>query len=90
MQGIKETKEAVLGVMALGFYVAKLAKDGIQMADAGALLAKLQGDAEFAAKLKAAYEGIEQVPAEIKDITVAEGIELAMEIIPAAIKEFGA
>lgn len=84
--GVKETKEAMIALMALGLCVAGLAKDGVSMADAAALAAKMQGDAEFAAKLKAGYEGLDQVPAEIKDMKLGEGLELAAAVIPELVK----
>lgn len=88
--GIKETKEAALGAIALGFYIAKLSKDGLDFADLGAFMSKLQNDAVFAEKLKAAYEGADKIPQEIGELSLAEGLELAGAIVPAVIQEFGA
>jgi len=86
--GIKETKEALIGAMALGVFVAARLKDGAQLDDALALGQKFVGDADFKAKVMAAIEGIDKVPAEVKDISFAEVLELA-QVMPellAAIK----
>lgn len=76
-QGIKETKEALIGAVALAVVVIKLSKDGLAMDDLSALVAKFVSDPEFRAKLEEGAKGIEKVPAEIKDISFAEGLELA-------------
>ena len=82
MEGIKETKEAVVGVLVLGALVAKELKNGFQFpGDLVALFAAIQSDEAKKAKLEAAVGAIEKVPAEIKDISVAEGIELASAVI---------
>lgn len=75
--GIKETKEALDGLNSLSEEIVSLAKDGIQMGDAVKLAEDIMLKPEFKAKLAAAIEGIQKVPAEIKDIDFAEGIELA-------------
>lgn len=85
--GVVETKELALGAIALGFHLAKLMKDGFQMADLGAFLDKLKVDAEFAAKLEAAYKGVEHVPAEMQDLDVKEALDLGYAVIPAVIAE---
>lgn len=84
---IKETKEAILGVVALGAFVALRAKDGLQLDDAVALVGKLTSDPEFMAKLKSAIDGIDKVPAEVKDLQFAEIIELAA-LLPEILSAF--
>lgn len=87
--GIKETKEAALGAIALGFYVAKLAKDGLQLSDVGAFLDKLKSDPVFDQKIKDAYDGVDQIGEEITDLSLAEGLELAMAVVPVVVSELG-
>jgi len=78
--GIKETKEALVGVNELSLALISVLKDGFQFVDdMTALWSKLQGDTEVNAKMKAALENISMVPAEIKDLDAAEGVELAIE-----------
>lgn len=78
---MKETKEVVIGFLALAKELAVVFKDGAQVADAGAILAKLQ-DEVFMAKLKLAYEDVEKVEAEIKEATVAEVLEIVAAALP--------
>ena len=75
--GIKETKEAFVGVNELALFLISRLKDGIGMDDAVAAFQKLSTDEDFRNKLLEAVKGIEQVPAEIKDINMQEGMELA-------------
>lgn len=76
--GIKETKEALKAALVLGTLMAKKFADGVQLADALELYSKMQSDPEFSALMLEAYNGMKNVPAELKDIDLAEGIELAM------------
>jgi hypothetical protein len=78
MAGIKETKEALVGVNELSLVLISRLKDGLQPADVVALLAKLQGDEEFKNKLVAAAQGIKELPAEIKDLQLIEAVDLLM------------
>lgn len=75
--GIKETKEALDGLNEVAVEIVKVAKDGIQVKDAATIVEDLITKPEFKAKLVAAVEGINLVPAEIKDLDLAEGVELA-------------
>jgi len=79
--GVKETKEAILAMVVLGKFVADRLKDGAQLDDALALGSKLIGDAEFKNVVMAGIEGIDKVPAEIKDLTIVEALELA-QLLP--------
>lgn len=76
--GIKETKELLVGVNELSVFLVERLKDGAQVGDAVALIDKLKNDPDFQAKLAAAYDQINQVPAEVKDLSLMEGIELVM------------
>lgn len=91
-EGIKETKEGVVGAMILAGIIAKEMKNGFQFpADLIAMFAAIQGDAEKKAKLDAAVDAINKVPAEVSDISMAEGIELATAVVqelPALIESF--
>lgn len=85
VKGIQETKEAILALVVLGKFVADRLKDGIGMDDAMALGQKLL-DESFKAKVMAGINGADQVPAEIKDISMVEMLELA-KLIPDILKE---
>jgi len=74
--GIKECKEALIGINELAVVLASVFKDGAQIGDAAVLWAKLQADPEVSAKLVAAYQGVSLIPAEVKDLDLGEGVEL--------------
>ena len=79
--GVKETKEGLLAIALLGGFIAQRLKDGAQIEDAVALATKLMGDADFKAKVMAGVEGLDKIPAEVKDLKLAELLEIA-QIIP--------
>lgn len=88
--GVKETMEALGGLNALTIFIISQAKDGINLQDGVALVEKIMLDPEFKAKLAAAVEGINKVPAELKDLDLTEsfalgkyGFEQIQEIIKA-------
>lgn len=76
--GIKETKEALVGVNELSLKLCEVFKDGAQISDVAELWDKLKNDPEASSKLMAAYQGASQIPAEIKDLDLGEGAELAV------------
>lgn len=74
MLGIAQTKKVLLSAMTLAVEVIKVAKDGIQLADVSTLL----NSEPVKASVADLFVAIKDVPAELGDITLAEGIELAM------------
>jgi hypothetical protein len=74
--GIVETKEFILGAIKLGKFVAVQAKNGLDWTDALALGKKLAEDAEFRGALLAAVIGVQNIPAEVKDLKWDEGVEI--------------
>jgi hypothetical protein len=76
---IKETKEAMVGLNEVTILLAKQLKDGLQVSqDIAAVVGELLANPELKDKLAEAAKGIQQVPAELKDLSVAEGIQLVM------------
>jgi hypothetical protein len=86
MLGVQETKEALHGVNRLVIEIAKLLKDGFQPgADVTAFVQMMLLDGVFKKALLAAQEGADKIPAEMKDLDMLEGIELAkiqIEYVP--------
>lgn len=83
--GIKETKELLVGVNELSLVLLKAFKDGIQAKDALELFEAIRSNPELQAKLMQAYEGYGSLPAEMSDVSLAEGLELAqtqLEYLP--------
>ena len=56
-------------------------KDGVQFSDAAELIQKVLLDAELSAKLSAAFQGIDKVPAEAADLSWFEGIMLGKLVL---------
>jgi hypothetical protein len=79
--GIKETKEFLVGSIRLGKFVVERAKDGIDWSDGTALVTKLTTDEAFRNGLIEAVKDVQKAPAELKDLSFDEGIELAMVTI---------
>lgn len=78
VEGIKELQEALIAGLVLGVKLSKLAKDGVQLSDGAALLA----DAELKDLIVKAAEGADKIPAEAKDLSLSEGLQLAAALIP--------
>lgn len=81
-KGIKESKEAIIGLLVIGGVVAKELKDGFQVQDLIDVFSAINGDAERKAKVEAALAGVGEIPAEVKDLDWVEGIELLVGIAP--------
>lgn len=77
-EGIKELKEALLGVNELTLFIISRLQDGFQADDVLALFQKLISDEDPELKLAVtkAIEGYDKMPAEVRDIDVGEGLEL--------------
>lgn len=83
--GVKESKEMLVGLNELSLLLVSKFKDGVQFSDFTEMYAHLQSDAEFEAKLKAAYDNYQVIPEEIEDVDAGEGLELAsvqLEYVP--------
>lgn len=76
-KSVKETKEVLVAVGDLAVLLVEVLKDGVQISDALKIADALMKRPELLIELKAALDGIEEVPAELKDISLDEGIELA-------------
>ncbi len=77
--GIKETKEALVGINELAIEIAKhLKAGGGLITEVGAILDDFKTNPDLSAKLLAAVDNIKAVPDEIKDLSWAEGAELAV------------
>lgn len=75
MTEVKETKELLVALVKLGKLAAKQLGDGVDLSDAVAL-AKALADEEFRKAILDGFVGIQDVPAELKDVDAAEAIAL--------------
>jgi hypothetical protein len=76
MLPIKETEEALLAVNILSIYLIKQFKDGVQISDFMDLYSKIMSDDDFKSKMMDAYQGVQNIPAELKDLDLQEIIKL--------------
>lgn len=72
-KGIKETKEVLVGVNEFSLFMIARAKDGLGFDDALALFA----NSELKAHLAKAFEDVKEVKAELNDLDLEEGLDLA-------------
>ncbi|NBW83329.1 hypothetical protein EBR21_16395 [bacterium] len=75
MTEVKETKELLVALVKLGKLAAKQLGDGVDLSDAVAV-AKALADEDFRRAILDGFAGIQDVPAEIKDVDAAEAIAL--------------
>jgi hypothetical protein len=81
MAGIKETQEAMEGILGLGLVMYKIFGDGVQFEDFSKVMDVYKNDVEFMAKLEKAHQGYENIPAELADLDGAEVAVLASTLI---------
>lgn len=81
MQGIKETTEVIECLGAIKEVVVSQLKDGFQKSDLEVLVNALLNKPEMKMKLEKAVEGIDQVLAELKDLSLTEKISLISILI---------
>ena len=74
---VKETRDVMIAINDLVLFLIDIFRDGAQLSDAFAVYNKLTADEDFKAKLIAAYEGINLVDDEMRDIDIAEIVELS-------------
>ncbi len=77
---MKETKEALVGIIALAKEVVELSKDGLQPSDIMVLVSKLAADEAFRTKCLNAVQGLEKIPEELNPLTIEKGIDLVLAI----------
>lgn len=80
---MKETSEAIVGLVALAKEVAVLAKDGLDVSDAVALAKKVATDEVFRDKITSAVQNCGAIPAELTPVTVEKVIALVLALTAA-------
>ena len=74
--GIEETKEVLIALDEISLLILGQIKDGIQLSDVVSIITKVLASEELKSALSRAVVGISNIPAELKDIDLSEGIEL--------------
>lgn len=77
---MQQTKEAIVGLIALAKEVVELSKDGLQPSDMMVLVSKLAADEVFRTKLLNAVQGLEKIPEELTPFTVEKGIDIVLAL----------
>lgn len=80
--GTKETREALKGIVTLSSFLIERLKDGIGIDDAISVYSKLTSDDVFKTKIIDAYQGVEKIQEELKDLTTEEITTLGLDIAP--------
>lgn len=78
-ESVKESKEVLGAVAELSVVLIKHLKDGLQLSkDLPAIINELVNNEALKAELEKAFNGIGKVDDELKDLSLEEGVELAM------------
>jgi hypothetical protein len=77
---MQQTKEAIVGLIALAKEVLELSKDGLQPSDMMVLVSKLAADEVFRTKLLNAVQGLEKIPEELTPLTIEKGIDIVLAL----------
>ena len=76
MVGIKETKEALIGMNEFTLLLFKHLADGFDLTDPMKVWNELKSNPVLMIKFKDAIEGYSKIPSEIADLDLSEGLEL--------------
>ena len=76
---IKETAELLRAANKITLFLISRLKDGAGFDDAIALYSKLTSDEEFKSMIFEAYDGIKDIPAELRDLDYTEVTALLLE-----------
>jgi len=87
---MQNTKDVLVGLLAIAGLLAEEFKDGVQASDIADIIVKIQANEELKKKIILAYNEIDKVPSDLKAITLAEGLEIVAFAIPEIVKLVGA
>jgi len=73
---VKETSEFLKGNLELLVFLISRLKDGADLGDAAALYQKITSNAQFRVLMVDAYKGISAMKDEVRELDLAESIEL--------------
>ena len=73
----KELKELIDGVLEMAVYITEELRDGVEVSDFVKIFAKMQSETYFVE----AFKGVSKIPKEAKEMTIADGLDLAMIIL---------
>lgn len=82
---IEQTKELIVAIIGIIAVAIKYFRDGIQVSDFANIATELLTDKDFREKILRAFDGLSEIPQELRDLDIAEIIELLV----ASVKESG-
>lgn len=86
-KGIKETQEMLLAVLEVAKVLGPILKDGFQAGqDLAAIFAQFAVNQELKDKIEAAADKADQVSSEVKDLDIAETLQLLTVALPEIIE----
>lgn len=80
-QGKENLQEVIVAFLKLSVVLAESFKDGVQVADMAVILTKLQ-EPSIKELMEKAYQEIEKVPTEAKDLKLDEMLIILMSALP--------
>lgn len=80
-KGIKETKEALEGMITIVCAGLRQLKNGFQIADLIEAFKEIEADPVKKAQVDEALKGVQECPSEISDLSWMEGAELGMAAV---------
>lgn len=75
--GVKETRELLVGLNEVSLLLLRHLKDGV-VGEFEAFYQAMSSNADFKTKVQAAFDNYQAVPEEVKDLNIAEVVELSM------------
>lgn len=86
MEGVKETKEALVGMLKVAQMLTVVFKDGVQAQDFAVIMTKVMADEALKQAMVEAYNGVDKVGGEMKDLSLAEAFDLLQAAMPEVLK----
>lgn len=75
---VKETKELLTALNEISLILISEFKDGVSVEDIAPIFAKIKANPDLSDKLIELYNKANLIPEELKDLTLAEGVELGL------------
>jgi len=82
-KGIKESQEMLAAILEVAVVLGPILRDGFQAGqDLAAIFAQLSSNDALKSKIAAAVDKANEVPAELKDLDLNEGLQLLIVAVP--------
>ena len=88
---VRETKEVLKAMNEITLFLIEALKDGVDFSDFVDFYNKVTKDQKFSILLRDAYDGMGEIPEELSDLDMREGLELIqlqLDYIPKIVDSF--